>query len=69
MRKLFAPNIDRRGRIVRAIFGFVEIIASIILSRYSWWAFTLLLLLGLFALYEAFRGWCIVRACGIKTKL
>lgn len=25
------------------------------------------LLVGLFTLFEALRGWCAVRACGIKT--
>jgi len=24
---------------------------------------------GVFSLYEAVRGWCIMRACGIKTKI
>jgi hypothetical protein len=24
---------------------------------------------GGFAFYEAVRGWCVMRACGIKTKL
>jgi hypothetical protein len=24
---------------------------------------------GLFAIYEALRGWCLARACGIKTKI
>jgi hypothetical protein len=23
---------------------------------------------GLFAIFESLRGWCLVRACGIKTK-
>ena len=24
---------------------------------------------GVFCLYEAGRGWCLMRACGIKTRL
>ena len=24
---------------------------------------------GIFAIYEALSGWCLARACGIKTKL
>ena len=24
---------------------------------------------GLFAIYEAVRGWCLARACGLKTKI
>jgi hypothetical protein len=29
----------------------------------------LLLLSGLFVLFEAIRGWCVLRACGIRTRL
>ncbi len=25
--------------------------------------------IGIFTLFEAVRGWCIARACGIKTKV
>jgi hypothetical protein len=24
---------------------------------------------GVFVLFEALRGWCVMRACGIKTRL
>ena len=24
---------------------------------------------GLFAIYEALSGWCLARACGLKTKI
>jgi hypothetical protein len=41
----------------------------------AWWAVgqdrrlaALLAVLGVFCLYEATRGWCLLRACGIKTK-
>ena len=67
--KFFSRNIDRRGRIARAIFDGLEIIGGLFLVRYSRWACVLLLLFGAFALYEALRGWCILRACGIKTRL
>jgi hypothetical protein len=69
MRKFFAQNIDRRGRIARAIWGVVCIIIAVFLVRYSWWAFGVMIAAGVFAFYEAFRGWCLMRACGIKTKL
>jgi hypothetical protein len=64
----FTPNIDKRGRIARLIFGLLEVVAAIFLWRYSWWLGALLALFALFSFYEAFRGWCILRACGIKTK-
>jgi hypothetical protein len=69
MGHFFASNIDRRGRIVRAIWGLICIVLAIFLARFSWWAFGIILAAGIFALYEALRGWCLMRACGIKTKL
>jgi hypothetical protein len=69
MHKFFAPNIDRRGRIARAIYGVVLIVGGLFLLRYSWWASVVLWIAGAFGLYEAKRGWCLMRACGIKTKL
>ena len=69
MRKFLAPNIDRRGRVARALFGLVVIAAGVGLAAVAWWACAVLLVSGVFALYEAARGWCVMRACGIKTKL
>ena len=69
MGHFFASNIDRRGRIARAIWGLGCVLAAIFLARFSWWAFGIILAGGIFALYEALRGWCVMRACGIKTKL
>ncbi len=69
MGKFFAPNIDWRGRVVRAVYGLAMIVAGLLLRKHSWWACALLVLAGGFGLYEAVRGWCLVRACGIKTRL
>jgi hypothetical protein len=69
MGNFFARNIDRRGRIARAVWGATLIIAGVLLSARSRWACGLLVAFGVFALYEAARGWCVMRACGIKTKL
>jgi hypothetical protein len=35
----------------------------------SAWLGLALAAFGAFMLFEALRGWCAVRACGIKTKL
>ena len=32
------------------------------------WLGVVLLVMGLFVAFEAARGWCVLRACGIKTK-
>jgi hypothetical protein len=68
MGKFFAPNIDRRGRIARLVFGLVSIVAGVVLARYAWWVCLILAVFRALALYEAARGWCIMRACGIRTK-
>ncbi len=69
MGKFFSPNIDRRGRVVRAVWGAALIVVGLLLlGRHPWICFGLLAF-GAFALYEAARGWCLMRACGLKTKL
>lgn len=69
MGNFFARNIDRAGRIARAVWGAALIIAGLLLAGRSGWACLLLVAFGAFALYEGARGWCLLRACGIKTKL
>jgi hypothetical protein len=69
MRNFFARNIDRRGRIVRAVWGVALILAGLLLAGRPPWLCVALFAAGGFALYEAARGWCLMRACGIKTKL
>ena len=69
MGNFFMPNITRLGRIVRAVWGLALVIAGVLLWARSMWICLVLLALGAFALYEAARGWCVMRACGIKTKL
>ena len=69
MGNFMARNIGRRGRIIRAGWGGLLVLVGILLSRQSLWACFVLIALGLFAFYEAARGWCVMRACGVKTKL
>jgi hypothetical protein len=69
MGKFLAPNITRLGRIVRAVWGLTLITAGVLLWARSAWICLGLVAFGAFALYEAVRGWCVMRACGIKTKL
>lgn len=68
MPKFFQSNIDRRGRIARTIWGVLVTGAGIVLAPRSGWIGGLLISAGLFSFFEAARGWCIMRACGIKTK-
>jgi len=69
MGSFFAKNIGRAGRIVRAVWGLGLMIAGVLLYERSAWMCVTLAAFGVFALYEAGRGWCIMRACGIKTRL
>jgi hypothetical protein len=69
MGNFFARNIDRGGRIVRAVWGVALIIAGVLVAGRSGWGCFFLVAFGVFALYEAARGWCVMRACGIKTRL
>ncbi|MDQ6764645.1 MAG: DUF2892 domain-containing protein [Verrucomicrobiota bacterium] len=69
MSKFLAPNIDRAGRLLRGVIAVILLVAgALMLSRSTIVAF-LLLAAGAFVLFEALRGWCAVRACGVRTRL
>ncbi len=69
MGSFFSANIGVQGRIVRAILAVVLLVGGIILSFNVFWAGVVLVLVGAFVMFEAMRGWCLARACGIKTKV
>ena len=69
MKKFFNPNIDSRGRIVRAVLGGLLVLGGVIACAYNIWLAIVLILSGGFCLFEAVRGWCVLRACGIKTRM
>jgi hypothetical protein len=65
----FAPNISRTGRWLRGLSGLLALAGGLYLalaSGQSWGWF--IVAAGVFMLYEALRGWCLARACGIKTR-
>jgi hypothetical protein len=67
--QFFRPNIGRNGRIARGVIGTLCLVAGIVIAGdYSLWGL-LLVIPGLFAIFESVRGWCLARACGIKTKI
>ncbi len=68
MAKFFQPNIERQGRVIRALIGLALFVAAILVGQSVWWAGLLLGACAAFAWFEAARGWCAARACGIKTK-
>ena len=69
MSNFFRPNLKRQGRIARGVIGAVCLVAGIVVAGdFSLWGLVLVVA-GLFAIYEALSGWCVARACGIKTKI
>jgi hypothetical protein len=65
----FRPNIDRQGRIARGVIGALCLIAGIVLVDFFLKLGLLFVVAGLFAIFEALRGWCLARACGVRTKI
>jgi hypothetical protein len=71
------PNIDRKGRVARAISGVLCIAVGVVLwwitwpesTTYRWIVSILAIAIGVFQLFEAKRGWCVARACGLKTPM
>lgn len=70
-------NIDRKGRIARAMTGVICLILSGVVAAYGWnegpmirWTVSgILAVAGLFQLYEAWKGWCVMRALGYRTPM
>jgi len=69
MKPFFPPNLERKGRIVRAAGGLTLLAGGVFVWSSALWVAIVLLASAGFMLFEAFRGWCLLRACGIKTKL
>lgn len=69
MKKFFSPNIGTRGRLVRGLGGSALVILGVSLCGVNLLASVVIIISGGFVLFEAVRGCCVMRACGIKTKL
>jgi hypothetical protein len=69
MRPLFSRNIGNTGRLVRGLGALALIVGAGFGFFVSVWLGAVLAVLGVFVLFEALRGWCVLRACGIKTRL
>ena len=68
MKNLFSRNIDNKGRLVRGIFALMLFVGAGFAFTQSIWLGLGLAASGVFVMFEAVRGWCALRACGIKTK-
>ena len=69
MKPLFSRNIGNTGRLVRGLGALALFVGAGFGFCVSVWLGAVLALLGVFVLFEALRGWCVMRACGIKTRL
>ena len=69
MSRFFQPNINHHGRMARGVIGALCLIAGIVLVDYRLWLGLIFVVAGLFAIFESLCGWCLVRACGLKTKV
>ena len=68
--RFFKPNLNASGRRARGVIGAIVLIAGIIVAGdYLLWLGLILVIAGLFAIFEAVSGWCVLRACGIRTKV
>ena len=72
-------NIDAKGRATRLISGLVLLIVGVLLLalaitgfRSSTWVYAsalALIAVGAFQIFEGWKGWCVVRAMGFKTRI
>ena len=69
MKPFFSRNIDNPGRLVRGLGALVLLVGAGFGFTVSVWLGLGLLAAGVFVGFEALRGWCMMRACGIKTRL
>lgn len=70
-------NIDARGKAVRLIWGVLMLLTAgtllalllfDVVTGWPWWlAAIATLLFGALGIYSGWRGWCAVRALGIRT--
>jgi hypothetical protein len=66
MAKFFSRNIGLTGRLIRGALGLLLAVAALCCE--AWWARVLFGVAAGFVCFEAARGWCVMRACGVKTR-
>lgn len=69
MKPIFSRNIDNKGRSMRGFGALMLLVGAGFGFTMSVWLGLVLLAAGVFVAFEALRGWCALRACGIRTKL
>ena len=69
MKSLFSRNIGNTGRLVRGLGALALLVGASFGFFLSVWLGAVLAAAGAFVMFEALRGWCVLRACGLKTRL
>ena len=69
MKPFFSRNINNKGWLVRGLVALGLFVGAWFAFGVATWLGIVLVVSGGFALFEALRGWCALRACGIKTRL
>ena len=68
MKSFLAPNIGPQGRIIRGLGALGLFVGAWFAFGSATWLGIIFLASGGFVAFEALRGWCALRACGIKTR-
>jgi hypothetical protein len=69
MKMLLVPNLQSEGRWARAAAAFMFGAVAFAVIPFSRRLSILLFLAAIFTVFEAVRGWCVLRACGIRTQV
>jgi hypothetical protein len=62
------PNLETKGRLIRAVGALGLALGGLATWTHSRPAALALGASAAFVAFEAARGWCALRACGVKTK-
>jgi hypothetical protein len=64
----FRSNLDTKGRVTRGVGALAMGAAAILVWPQTHAASIALAFSSAFVAFEALRGWCALRACGLKTR-
>jgi len=65
---LFRPNLNAKGRLIRGAGALGLAAGALFTWTHSHPAALAMAAASAFVAFEAARGWCLLRACGVKTK-
>jgi hypothetical protein len=68
MPSFLRPNLEPKGRLIRGVGAAALALAGLLMLFKLALLGIVLLVSAAFVAFEALRGWCVLRACGLKTK-